>query len=191
MVRPLVHSLLIGLSLLPLRSFAEPTASPKVRELSQARELVERLEASSRKSRVPILGVLRYWNFRVNTYDESYAQQLDRPSVQTLYYDCCRAIEKRYKPQVATFLHKSAMGYPHQVTVVNFEDEDFGKSHLIAGIWEGNDSTEFYCIHLPGSYDLKEGWNKRESWGLDDSGFSDAKAPLEKFENEKKPTPSK
>ncbi len=70
------------------------------------------------------------------------------------------------------------MGYPSQITIVNFEDEDLGKSHLIVGLWEGNDSTGFNFIHLPGSFDLKEGWKKRESWDLKGI-FFDAESPAE------------
>ena len=178
MIRSLFHAFLIVSSLLATRGFAEQPALTKAQELSQAVDFVGRLSASTRNSKRPAVGVLSSWELRINTFAEDHDQQLERSSLYPLYYECCRTMEKLYKSKLSTYLKKDVMGYPSQITIVNFDDEDFGKSHLVVGLWEGNDTTGFYFLHLPGSYDLNEVWKKRESWDLE-CIFFDAKKPAE------------
>ena len=178
MIRPLFHVLLLTSTLLPAQEFAKQPVLSKAQELSQSRDLIARLSASNKKSQRPVIGVLNYWEVRINTYSDEADQQLERSTIYPLYYECYRTLERLYKGKLTTYLKKDVMGYPSQITIVNFEDEDLGKSHLIVGLWEGNDSTGFNFIHLPGSFDLHEGWKKRESWDLKDI-FFDAKSPAE------------
>jgi hypothetical protein len=157
---------------------ADQPALSKVQELSQARDFVARLATSNRTSKRPVVGVLTYWELRINTYAEDYNKQLERSSLYPLYYECCRAMQRLYETKPTTYLAKDLMGYPSQISIVDFEDEDFGRSHLVVGLREGNDSTGFFFLHLPGSFELKEGWKKRESWDLT-GVFFDAKSPAE------------
>jgi len=150
----------------------------KAQELTQAREFVSRLSAATRLSKRPLLGVLSQWEIRINTYSDDIDQQLERSTLYPLYYDCCRAMERLYGAAPTTYLAEDSMGYPSQMTIMEFDDVDFGKSHLIAGLWEGNDSTGFYFLHLPGSFNLKEAWKRRDSWSLEGI-FIDAKKPAE------------
>lgn len=178
MIRSFLHCFLLAGTLLSARGFAEQPALTKAQELLQARDFVARLSASSGISKRPVVGVLTYWELRISTYAEDYEQQLERSTLYPLYYECCRTMERLYKQKPTTYLAKDVMGYPSQMTIVNFEDVDFGKSHLVVGLWEGNDSTGFYFLHLPGQFELKEGWKKSESWSLE-GNFFDAKKPAE------------
>ena len=177
MIRFLLPVLLAG-ALLPNRGFADQPALSKAQELSQVRDLVARLDASKRPSERPLVGVLAYWETRIDTYAENHNEQLDRSALYPLYYDCCRTMQRVYNARLTTYLREDAMGYPSQITIVDFEDGDFGKSHLVVGLCEGNDSTGFFFRHLPGSFELNERWKKRDSWDLT-GVFFDAKSPTE------------
>lgn len=178
MLRMLIHTLLfVGAVLAPGTAADEPKLS-KMQELTQARDLVARLGMSERLSKRPVVGMLKYWELRINTFSDDYDEQLERSALYPLYYECCRTMESLYPSRPVTYLAKDVMGYPSQITIVDFEDEDFGKSYLMAGLWEGNDSTGFYFLHLPGVFDLKAKWRRRESWDLEGI-FFDAKKPAE------------
>lgn len=179
MIRSLFHSLFLAGTLLPASGLAGQPDLSKAQALSQSRDFVARLSASKRNSKRPVVGVLNHWELRINTYSDDHEQQLEPSTLYPLYYDCCRTMERLYKGKPRTFLAKDQMGYPSQITIVNFEDVDLGESHLVVGLWEGNDSTGFFFLHLPGSYDLKGGWKQRESWSLEGI-FSGAKKPADK-----------
>lgn len=123
---------------------ADDARLSKAQELTQARDFVSKLGAANRLSKRPLLGVLSYWELRINTYSDDFDQQLERSTLYPLYSDCCRAMERLYGAKPTTYLAEDLMGFPSQMTIVEFDDVDFGKSHLIAGLWEGNDSTGFY-----------------------------------------------
>jgi hypothetical protein len=173
-----VHAFLLACVVFVGCAAAEDARLSKAQELNQARDFVSRLSAATRLSKRPLLGVLNYWELRINTYSDDVDQQLERSTIYPLYYDCCRAMERLYGAAPTTYLGEDSMGYPSQMTVMEFDDVDFGKSHLIAGLWEGNDSTGFYFLHLPGSFNVKEAWKKRDSWSLEGI-FIDAKKPAE------------
>ena len=178
MIRFFLPVLLLAGALLPNSGFADQPALSKAQELSQVRDLVARLGASKRTSERPIVGVLTYWETRIDTYAENHSEQLDRSALYPLYYDCCRTMQRLYKARLTTYLREDAMGYPSQITIVDFDDGDFGKSHLVVGLWEGNDSTGFFFHYLPDSFELNERWKKRDSWDLK-GVFFDAKSPAE------------
>ena len=161
--RPFSQILLIGVSLLSSRSFADQPTLTKAQELSEAVSFVSRLTASPRNSNRPTLGVLTFWDLRIDTYCEDYDKQLKRSEMYKLYYDGVATMEKLYKSKVVTYRKKDGLGYPSQITLVNFEDFDLGKCYLAVGLWEGNDSTGFYFVHLPETFNLQEGWEKQDS----------------------------
>lgn len=176
MNRFLVLALLLGTTFFTPRAYSEEPISEKQKELAQIRGLIKQLTAAPVRSKRPILGVLTYWNSRINTYSDDFSEQLKREELYPLYYDCCRIMEKVYGDKMKTFSKEDIMGFPSQFTIVKLEDLDWGKSHLVVGLWEGNDSTGFYFRHLPGDYTSTEGWKKRDTWNLE-GVFIRAKKP--------------
>jgi hypothetical protein len=173
-----IHAFLFACVVLLSGAAADVAKLSKAEELTQARDFVSRWGAANRPGKRPFLGVLSHWDLRIHTYSDDPDQQLERSTLYPLYEDCCRTMKKLYGAKPTTYLAEDSMGYPSQMTIVEFDDVDFGKSHLIAGLWEGNDSSGFYFRHLPGAFPLQEGWKKRDSWSLEGI-FIDAKKPVE------------
>lgn len=169
--------LAIFLFLSTLLGLAEPV-NTKAKELVEAKNLVGLLKSSRRASNRPSLGIQSYWDFHINTYAHIYSHQLEPSEIHELYYDACRKIEELYKADAVTYLKKDEIGWPVQTTLVNFKDRDFGESYLVAVVWQGNDSQQFYFAHMPGSYNLPKGSKRRDTWSLEGI-VSGAKKPAE------------
>ena len=158
------------------------------------------MEVSKRPSKKPSLGVLTYWDFHLNTFQH----KLEPSVIHELYYKACRKIETFYKGATVTYLERDEMGWPVQTTIVQLNDEELGDSYILALVWQGNDSQQFYFAHMPGSYKLPKGSIKRETWSLEgilsgakqsaeqDVAAQPATAPKSKSkENEKRKAESK
>ena len=142
-------------------SFAEQKAPPT--KLEEVRELCDQLTKSQFGSHRPSLGVLSQWECSLNSFQ-------DKIEPKVLHELCARFVKRfgvLYGDEVKTYLSKDRFGFPTQIWVVNFTDHDLGESRLVIGIYQGNDSTGFYFLHLKGHFKSVASWSPKKDLGLD------------------------
>ena len=124
----------ILLLLLCARAIAAEPSAPK-----QTTDLIDSLRAGDKVDGWPKMGPLKNWHLSVNTY----ADDLASTAIRDLYYRTCKKLDALYGNEVTSYRWEDGMGYPGQVTVVQFKNEVRGASYLVAGVFEGNDSDSF------------------------------------------------
>lgn len=135
---------------------AEPSA------VTRTTDLIDSLKAGDKVDGWPKMGPLKTWHLSMNTY----ADDLESTAIRDLYYRTCKKLDALYGDEVVSYRWKDGLGYPGQVTVVQFKNEVRGDSYLVAGVFEGNDSDSFWFSYAEGVLDVR-GKTKRGDWQLD------------------------
>ena len=108
------------------------------------------------------MGGLHKWQLSIDTFTHEVPSQ----SIEDLYYRTCKKLSDLYGKQVVTYRWADRMGYPGQVTIVQFKNEVRGDSYLVAGVFEANDNDSFWFSYIDGNYDSAKK-EKRPNWELD------------------------
>lgn len=135
-------------------------AKPKV--VKQTEEMIAGLTSENKVNKWPTIGALKSWYLSVDTYTHEVPSQ----SIANLYDLACRKLKSLYGDQVKTYRWLDAIGFPGQVTLVQFKNEVRGNSYLVARVFEANDNDSFTFAYVNGTYDVSKK-KLRKDWKLD------------------------
>lgn len=138
------------------------TACGRPNAVKQAEGLIETFTATNNASNWPKLGPLDSWDLNVNTY----THDIPSSAIQSLYYQTCKKLDSLYRDKAVTYRWSDTMGYPGQVTIVQFKKEGLGDSYLITSVFEGNDSDSFRFSYVEGEFDISK-MTRMKNWNLE------------------------
>lgn len=139
-----------------------PAKEPKLKVVKQTEDMIAGLTSSNKSNNWPTVGALQSWLLSVNTFTHEVPSQ----SIADLYDLACRKLQTLYGDKVKTYRWYDALGYPGQVTLVQFKNEVRGNSYLIARVFEANDNDSFTFAYEGGTYDVSKK-KLRKDWKLD------------------------
>lgn len=130
--------------------------------VKQTEGLIETFTATNKVNNWPRLGPLESWHLAVDTY----THDVPSSTIQSLYYLTCKKLDSLYRDETVTYRWNDEMGYPGQVTIVQFRNEARGDFHLATGVFEANDNDSFWFSYIEGDFDVSK-MIKMKSWKLE------------------------